>query len=64
MVEDEGVEIYIHKVNDIANFIGDFSGYFEEADVIRKFLLTLPRSYKPKNYAIEEVHDIDKYSID
>lgn len=39
-------------------------GKLEESEFKRKMMLTLPKSYKPKKYAIEESHDMDKYTLD
>lgn len=53
MVENEGVlENYIHRVIDLVDAIRVASGYLKEGDVIRKIMLALPRSYKPKKCAI------------
>lgn len=44
MLEDEGIENYIHKVIDLVDGIRATSGYLDEFDVVHKILLTLPKS--------------------
>lgn len=64
MYDDENIESYIHWVNEIVSAIKGMDGKIEESEVVRKVMLTLPKCYKPKKYAIEESHDIDKYTLD
>lgn len=64
MVNDQGVDNYIHRVNDIVNAIRSVGGKMEEGDVVRNILLTLLKLYKPKKCSMEECHDLDKYTID
>ncbi|XP_059066256.1 uncharacterized protein LOC131857588 [Cryptomeria japonica] len=64
MVDDEGVKSYIHRVNEIVNAIRGFGRKIEGGNVVRNILFTLPKPYKPKTCTIEEIHDLDKYTID
>lgn len=64
MVDDKGVENYIHKVNEIVNAIRSVGGKIKEDDVAKNILLTLPKPYKAKKCSIEEYHDLHKYAID
>lgn len=64
MFDDEIIERYIHRVNEVVNYIKGVGGKIEESDVVRKVLQTLLKSHKPKSFAIEESNDIDKYTLD
>lgn len=60
MSNDEKIEIYPHWVNEIVSVIRGIGGKLEYNEVVRKVMLTLPKCYKPKKYAIEESYDMDK----
>lgn len=62
--DDENIESYLHRVNEIVRAIRGIGGKLEESEVVRKVMLTLPKCYKPKKYAIEESHDMEKYILD
>lgn len=64
MSDDKNVEGYIHWVIEIVNAFRDVSGMLEESEVIRKTMVELPKSCKPKKYAIDESHDMNKYILD
>lgn len=53
MVVDEGVESYIHRVNDLVDSINGVGRKIKEGDVVRKIFLTLPRPYKTKRCVID-----------
>lgn len=64
MSEDGNIEGYLHQVNDIVNTIRGIGEKIEESEFVRKMTRTLPNCYEPKKYAIEESHDMDKYTLD
>ncbi|XP_057847721.1 uncharacterized protein LOC131057584 [Cryptomeria japonica] len=56
-------EGYIHLVNEILNALRGVGGTLEESEVVKKIMAKLPKSYKPKKYAIEESHDMNKHTV-
>lgn len=64
IIEDEGVENYIHRVTNLVDGIGVVSGHLEECDVVHKILLNLPKSYKSTRCAKQDSNDLSKYNID
>lgn len=48
MADNESIEIYIHRVNDIEKAIQVVGGLLEESYVIKKISFTLTKPYKSK----------------
>lgn len=53
MFDEDNIERYIHRVNQIVKSIQSISGKLNKTEIVRKVLLTLPKFYKPKKYVIE-----------
>lgn len=64
MFDDENIEQYIHQVNESVNTLRGVGRMVEESEVVRKIMETLPKSYKPKKYSIEESHEMKMYNVD
>lgn len=64
MPDDELIQGYIHKVNEVINAIKGTGEKIEESNVVRKVLFILPKPYKSKRFAIKESRDLDKYTLD
>ncbi|XP_057833888.2 uncharacterized protein LOC131044553 [Cryptomeria japonica] len=62
--DDESIEDYIHRLNEIVNALSGIGGTLEESEVMMKIMETFPKIYKTKNYVIKESHDMYKYNED
>lgn len=52
MFDDELIEGYINRINEVLNSIKGTSGKIEESNVVTKVLLTLPKPYMHKRFSI------------
>ena len=63
MSEDESFDSFYRKLNEVV--IGKFNigEKTEDSKVVRKFLRSLPESFRTKVTAIEESKDLDKIKV-
>ena len=64
MKEEENIEEYLLRVNEVANAIRGLGGKLKEREVVRKVLRTLPMKYDSKVSTLEERDDIDGMTVD
>jgi hypothetical protein len=64
MNEDETVNKYFLKVEDIMNAMKGLGEKIEDTFLVQKILRSLPNRFNPKVFAIEELNDLKILSID
>ena len=64
MGNDEKVEDYILKIDEIANGIRGLGEKIDDIDVVKKVLRSLPDKFYSKICSIKETRDIKKYTIE
>jgi hypothetical protein len=64
MNEDETINKYFLRVEEIVNSMKGLGEKFDESLLVQKILRSLPDKFNPKVFAIEELNDLKTLSID
>ena len=63
MKEDENIEEYLLRVDEVVNAIRGLGGKLKEIYVVSKVLWTLPMKYDSKVSIVEERNDLDRVTV-
>ena len=64
MKEEENIEEYLLRVDEVVNAIRGLGRKLKEREVVNKVLRTLPMKYDSKVSTLEERDDIDLVTVD
>jgi len=64
MNEDENIEAYMLRVNEVINAIRGLEEKIEDSFIVKKVLRSLPQRFNSKVSAIEEAKDLNTFNMD
>ena len=63
MSDDESLDEFYAKLNDIVNFAYNLSEIYDQPKIVRKILRSLTEDFRPKVTAITESKDMDFITV-
>jgi len=64
MFEDENIEVYMLRVNEVIKVIRGIREKIEDSIIVKKILRSLPQRFDSKVSTIKETKDLNTFSMD